>query len=124
MYSLNKLKLSFLTPQEIQNYVTIHRELKRKNISFEDLLLFLEEEKRKFNLIEMKQLPSIALCPDCKTLLSIQPVNTNRGNQTGDLTDKTVRICPNKNCLYTEYSSKTIEEWQQEIIRKIQEQCH
>ena len=122
MRALDRLRLSFLTPQEIQSYVTIYRELKRKNISFEDLLQFLEEERKSFESTELRQLPSMTLCPNCGTLLSIQPVNTSGRDQTGDSADKTVRICPNKNCLYTEYSSKTIREWQQEIVKKIQEQ--
>lgn len=122
MRALDRLRISFLTPQEIQSYVTIHKELERKSIGFETLLEFLEEEKKNFEATEIKQLPTGALCPDCKTPLSVQLVNTNKRDQTGDLADKTVRICPNKNCLYTEYSPKTIQEWQQEIVKKIREQ--
>jgi len=117
-----RLKIAWLSINEIQKFVTISEGLTRKGVTLDDLLLILEDERKKFEATEIKCLPSLARCPDCNTPLQIRAVNTGPGDVTGDPSDKTVRLCPNKGCLYTEYSPKTIAEWQKEIITEIANQ--
>jgi len=50
------------------------------------------------------------ICDDCKSLMYLQPVNSSRGDQTGDPTDTFVWFCSNQNCMNTIYIKDTEEQ--------------
>jgi len=114
---LIRMKLEFLDINEIQKFVTVYRELEKRGINIEHLETVLEEERQNFIRTEGTNLPAVALCPDCKQPLRILPVNTDNRTQTGDPNDRSVRVCSNPQCLYTDYSQMTVKQWQQKIVK-------
>uniref|UniRef100_A0A6M3L6Q6 Uncharacterized protein n=1 Tax=viral metagenome TaxID=1070528 RepID=A0A6M3L6Q6_9ZZZZ len=68
--------------------------------------------------IREKNKPSDGLkpitCPECKHPMFLRLVNIDAATKTGD-NSKSVWICFNKDCMHTEYSEKTIEQWRTEL---------
>ena len=74
----------------------------------------LEQEERFRAKQNLYSLP----CPECQTLMVLRPINIDPSTQTGD-DSQTVWLCPNLKCMHTKYSEKTLEQWQDELKRRI-----
>ena len=98
---------SFKQHQEVLTYL---KHLKTTEWTLEDVKQWVEQ-KKKSNKEARKKIEDfinhLRKCPGCKNPMQILPVNIDKGTQTGD-NSKSVWIC--RNCLYTEYSTKTFEE--------------
>ena len=93
---LNQLKLAGWTIENVRTYVETQRRAKRKELT---------------KAHQQGGMPvSIRTCPDCLELMSLLPVNTSPGTQTGDLTDKSVWLCRNSKCMFTIYNKETVAE--------------
>lgn len=66
---------------------------------------------------QKKAYASLPKCPECQSLFWVLPVNTGPGDQTGD-DSKSMRLCMNKECMYAEYSTKTVQEQMKELSKK------
>jgi len=69
----------------------------------------LNTEKERRNALKLASLIH-QLCPECNAYMFLHSVNDKPGNQTGDLTDKTMWLCQNSNCMNTLYNKKTAQE--------------
>ena len=91
---------SFSQHQDVLAYLS---QLQLTGWTIEDAKIWIEEQQKK--LIEhQKNYDAQPKCPDCQQVLRSFPVNTEPGNQTGDLTDKSVSLCGNPDCMYTIYN--------------------
>jgi len=107
----------FRQHQEVLTYLTY---LNEKGWTIEDVKGWMDERKR--ILDENKEQAEreqkayeekMLKCPKCGSTMFIRPVNIDNKTQTGDSKDKSVWMCPDKECLYTIYNEKTV----QEIVR-------
>lgn len=101
---------SFRQHQDALTYLT---RLESEGWTVGDAQEWVKEQKEKKRAVEENFIPRY-FCSDCRTPMRLLLVNTNKANQTGD-DSKSVWVCMNPNCLYTEYSTKTIKEWNEEL---------
>jgi len=107
--------------QDILTYL-IH--LKNKGWTIEDAKKWVKNKQEEMvkQSVDLKRqrekaLASLPKCPDCQSPLWILPVNTGPGDQTGD-DSKSMTLCMNRECMHTEYSTKTVQEQMKELSKK------
>lgn len=100
---------SFNKQQDILTYLD---HLKAKGWTVENVRWWVEEQKKalaKENEKQKKTVKPLLKCPNCQTPMRLLPVNITPGTRIGD-DSKSVWLCPNKECMHTEYSPKTVQE--------------
>lgn len=108
---------------QLQDISTLLKGFERDNISIEDFIEYIEDQKKqRIKSIELqkesqKEWEKRALkCPECKTVMRLYPVNTNPKDRVGnDL--RSQWLCPK--CWYNEFSTKTTRDWLIEINKNL-----
>lgn len=97
---------------QLQDISTLLKHLKSNNKTVEDFINFIEEEKTKRTKTNKLREENALKCPECKTTMSLFPVNTNPKDQVGnDL--RSQWLCPK--CWYNKFSKRTTKDWLIEI---------
>jgi len=99
----------------LQEFCTILGELKTRNLSIEDLEVYVDK-KIKFISAQTKGIKALStkLCPECGSILTLNAVNTGPRDQTGD-DSKSVWSCPR--CYREEFSELSVHQQVQEAIK-------
>ena len=126
MKNIEKILTPFnLTFGDKQDLLTILQTIEGSGFAMVEIIVYLEDLKQ--NRIEATRQAekdkiayeaTLLKCPECQTLMTLRPINIDPSTQTGD-NSKTVWLCPNLKCMRTEYSEKTLEQWQDELKRRI-----
>lgn len=112
---------SFKQHQDVLTYLA---HLKAKGWTIDDAREWIKREREKRVKLSMaskkqqkKALAALPKCPECESPLQILPVNTGPGDRTGD-DSKSMKLCMNKECMHTQYSTKTVQEQIKELSKK------
>jgi len=102
-----------------QDVLTYLSHLETMGWTIEDAKLWVTEKKAK--VIEQKtkvtlQTSLIFNCPECSLRMRLLSVNDTSATQTGDSTDKSMWLCPNRECMHTIYNKQTLEELRLEEV--------
>lgn len=92
-----------------QDFLTYLKTLKRFGYSFADAENYIEAKKSNMNVNTEPGRSILIKCPECGSRAAILPVNDKPSTRTGDAS-KSVMMCHNHQCMYTEYSDKTVGE--------------
>jgi NAD-dependent dihydropyrimidine dehydrogenase PreA subunit len=117
---LTKFNLDLRTRNLLAN---IARHLEKNGKSIEDYLEYTDYmmEKRLEKIAKTEKRRPVYIdrysCSECDRPMILRDVNTNPGNQTGD-DSRSVWICPNKNCMHTEYSAMSVSEWKDKLKKE------
>ena len=119
------LEVFALNPQIRNKLASIIRHLYKHGKTIDDYLEYtdaMNEAHRKQIAEQEKYQAEVKAnsipCPECNFPMALRPVNVDAGTQTGD-DSKTVWICGNNKCMYMEYSEKAVEQWREELKRKV-----
>lgn len=103
--------------RQIQDFLTFYKTLVRFEYSINDIENYLEHKKEELTAKEEpKRIPGLK-CPDCGSRVQMLPVNDKPSTQTGD-DSKTALICINRECMHTDYSTKSVSELLKELSKK------
>ena len=106
-------KMKAYSLKEHRAFRTYYLTLRQNGLTVDDLLEYIEKiKKREPNTITYQYAPRF--CPECNSPMRLYPVNINEATQTGD-NSKSVWMCYNSQCMHTEYSTKTVQEWTKEL---------
>lgn len=106
-----KLKLEAFRYKMLLNARSLIIHLSNEDIPIEDFLSYMDRRmkvKEPYGK-EAPPLPSRS-CGDCVTPMALFEVNISNGTKTGDPTDKSVWLCPNKECMNAIYNKETVKE--------------
>jgi len=101
----------------IQDFLVFAGQLQRHGYTLEDVKEYVETKISEQEILRKKYILYKIDCPKCGDPLWLLPVNDKPSTQTGD-DSKTVMMCKNPDCLYTEFSTKDINELVYEMIMK------
>jgi len=99
-----------------QDLGTLLMHLKKNDVSTEEVVQHIEDLKKRAR--EDAKGRGMKACPDCGFPMRIMPVNDKPETQTGDPTDKSVWMCPKKNCMHTIYNKEKPQKVLRELIKK------
>ncbi|MHC4213210.1 MAG: hypothetical protein ACYSWP_07565 [Planctomycetota bacterium] len=94
-----------------QEFLTYSKELEKHGYSLNDVEKYVNEERRKIEISianDPRMKYAVKQCPVCQAHMRLLAVNYSPGTMTGDLTDKSVWICSNPNCLHSIYNKETV----------------
>jgi hypothetical protein len=107
------LAMNAYTIGQHQDILTYLITLKQVGYTIEDTEIYLKEVRKEITTqVKLDKGVQMA-CPECPATMFVYAVNTSRGDKTGDLTDKSVWLCQNPECMHTIYNKETIEELSQ-----------
>jgi len=92
--------------------------LEKNSLTVEDVRKVINKKIEQEERFRAKQTSYSLPCPECQALMTLRPINIDPSTQTGD-DSQTVWLCPNLKCMHTKYSEKTLEQWQDELKRRI-----
>lgn len=92
-----------------QDFLTYTGMLNEFGYSIDDVQNYIETKKSEMDLSSGPERHNFIKCPDCGFRMMLLPVNDSPSTRTGD-DSRSVLICHNKECMYTEYSKKTVGE--------------
>lgn len=101
----------------LQDFVVFAGQLKLHGYTIEDVKEYIDIKISEQEIFKKKFAVYRIDCPDCGNPLTMLPVNDKPSTQTGD-DSKTVLLCRNTDCLYTEFTTKPINEILAELIKK------
>jgi len=114
---LSVFALNHKTLNKLRNVIIHLREHGKTTDDFLEYAKEYNENHRKVMLEVEKVRASQVLCSECKRPMGLRPVNFDNATKTND-NSKSVWMCFNKDCMHTEYSEKTIEQWRNELTRR------
>ena len=97
----------------LQDFSTLLSQFKKHNIDIDEFILYADNIKNKIKKEQEEagaKYTTKSPCPTCKAEMFLYPVNISPGTQTGDLTDKSVWMCQNTECMHTIYNKETVQE--------------
>lgn len=101
----------------LQDFLVFVGQLEIHGYTFEDVKEYVETKKAEQEIFRKKFAVYKIDCPDCGNPLWMLPVNDKPSTQTGD-DSKTVLLCRNTECLYTEFRTKTVNEIVFDLIKE------
>jgi len=99
-----------------QDFVTWYKALDRLGYTVDDVENYIEMHRTDLKTDDIRRNPPIP-CPECDAPMIILPVNDSSSTRTGD-DAKSVMMCQNKDCMYTDYSIKSVGGWIKELSKK------
>ena len=107
------LKAFSLTLREWQNIKAMLLHIKQNGRTTNELISHIDTmvvREIKFKENQLKQIKQLTKpCPTCQAPMRLLPVNFSPATLTGE-DSKSVWLCPNKACMHTECSTKTVQE--------------
>jgi hypothetical protein len=100
-----------------QDFLTYFKMLEKFGYTIGDIENYIELKKSEFGANIESQRNAFAKCPDCGSRILILSVNDTASTLIGD-DSKSVLMCQNQECMYTEYSNKSTSEWLKELSKK------